>query len=350
MRAALLALLATSSVAYADEAPTIESAFPPTLRVANPSSSAGTILERVTIERGELVWVTLELRAWQRTSTTAELAVDLPAGARVIGLELARDRTTAWGGPIFAATALRRFRDAGAPAVLEWVGATGGVEHHALHVDNIAHGKPTRVTLAIELPAITSLAIATGVPTFVDGRRTRGPIAIAGSDPHETYAAVDAETSLFADTVINDRVPMVFIDQNGGVRWSGGLDSHMIRRVVRAHHEQLRRCYMLEAQRDPTLAGTAELHFMVEQDGTVSTSSVSGSLPNQTVFDCLAREVASWQVSGGNRPGWRGPRHLSVRVQAGSVLATTTQSPSTTRAVPPSRCSSGPALGKKCRW
>ena len=133
-------------------------------------------------------------------------------GARVIGVqELARDHTNAWGvGPIAATTALKRYRDAGAPAVVEWLR-----RHRQRRTprtsyrrdSNVASGNPTRVTLArSSCRRCPSLAIAArGADrcrrTSVDASRSR---SLARCVHAETYAAVDAETSLLADTVVND--------------------------------------------------------------------------------------------------------------------------------------------------
>ena len=50
----------------------------------------------------------------------------------------------------------------------------------------------------------------------------------------------------------------------------------------------------LEAQRDQHLEGTAELHFVIERDGHISYAATSGTLTDQTVFDCLSHEVGTW--------------------------------------------------------
>ena len=75
----------------------------------------------------------------------------------------------------------------------------------------------------------------------------------------------------------------------------GSCDKDLIRRVVRAHVNELRFCYERELQSHPALAGRVDASFVISFSGLVSSSSATGL---RTVDSCVAASIARWQFVG----------------------------------------------------
>jgi TonB family protein len=75
----------------------------------------------------------------------------------------------------------------------------------------------------------------------------------------------------------------------------GPLPRDVIRRVIRTHLGEVRRCYEQQLVKRPTLAGTVVVQFTVAADGTVSAARVSSStIASPAVGQCLVRRILSW--------------------------------------------------------
>ncbi|MEM9463426.1 MAG: AgmX/PglI C-terminal domain-containing protein [Myxococcota bacterium] len=75
----------------------------------------------------------------------------------------------------------------------------------------------------------------------------------------------------------------------------GPLDKAIIRRVVRAHINEVRYCYNEGLARDPDLAGRVVVQFTVGNNGKVIESTVTTTtLPDADVSSCIAEAVARW--------------------------------------------------------
>jgi len=66
----------------------------------------------------------------------------------------------------------------------------------------------------------------------------------------------------------------------------GGLDKAVIRRYVRRQLDKIRYCYEKELLAQPGLAGTVSTEFLIEPDGTVSSSTAQGM--TEAVDSCVA--------------------------------------------------------------
>ncbi len=78
----------------------------------------------------------------------------------------------------------------------------------------------------------------------------------------------------------------------------GSLDKDVIRKVVRAHINEIRVCYNHGLARDPTLAGKVGLQFTIGPDGTVTKSIVESSTlsaADRTTADCIAAAPLRWR-------------------------------------------------------
>lgn len=85
----------------------------------------------------------------------------------------------------------------------------------------------------------------------------------------------------------------------------GALDKDIIRRIVRAHINEIRYCYNKGLTKDPDLKGRVAVQFTIEGTGKVSDSKVSDTtLDEEDVEKCIAKAVNRWKFpkpSGGGK-------------------------------------------------
>lgn len=75
----------------------------------------------------------------------------------------------------------------------------------------------------------------------------------------------------------------------------GALDKSIIRRIVRAHLNEVRRCYNRGLVADPTLAGRVVIHFVIDERGKVASALVSETdLDDEQVGKCIAAATKGW--------------------------------------------------------
>jgi hypothetical protein len=77
----------------------------------------------------------------------------------------------------------------------------------------------------------------------------------------------------------------------------GSCDGDLIRRVVRAHINELRFCYEAALQSRPELTGRVVSQFAIGYDGRVSASSATATGVGEPVAACVARAIARWQFT-----------------------------------------------------
>jgi len=219
-------------------------------------------------------WIDVPITSTSDRVEERDVAIEVPAGMRVVALELA----TAGGGRSEARlmraddaheqfrVAVERERD---PALLEVQDGRA-----ILRVFPVAADRPAHVTLELE-------------PIVPDGPYLDAPVA-RGLDEHVSLYAATPEVRG------HGRIARVIIDPVGEPARENTLDWREIRAFVRLHEPQLRRCYDLALARDHALAGTAELRFVIGADGAVASVAVGGSLASPDANACLAHEVASW--------------------------------------------------------
>jgi hypothetical protein len=93
----------------------------------------------------------------------------------------------------------------------------------------------------------------------------------------------------------------------------GALDKSMIRRVVRAHENEVRNCYERGLEHDRHLAGRVSVDFRIAPSGEVPLSSVysvdlgADSVEARDVGACIASAVGSWRFQ-------RNARHVGAVV------------------------------------
>jgi hypothetical protein len=84
----------------------------------------------------------------------------------------------------------------------------------------------------------------------------------------------------------------------------GSLDKDIIRRIVRAHINEVRYCYNQGLVKDPSLSGKVSIQFSIAPSGSVSEAKVTDStLEDGAVANCIAKAVKRWSfpkpVGGG---------------------------------------------------
>ncbi|MEO8841283.1 MAG: hypothetical protein ABI591_22725 [Kofleriaceae bacterium] len=245
----LLVLLLASRAAAAPlptlpTLPTIDSQFPPAIRVTGPT-------KHVTIEPGDVTWVTVEV-ANDRYQHERELALDVPAGNRVVGLAVDDGGGIGWAARRPRWAAASDFYHGQTPTLVEAEGSSDGVDHYTVRI--------------------------------FDG----GTYAFALC---ESCDGVDADTSLFFDTQRAHRG--VIVDFAPGVAMSSpDLDKAIIRRVVQFQMPQFRRCLMVVGQRD-RVDGNVELGFLIRDDGTTTDLTITTPPQLESARDCLAEVVGT---------------------------------------------------------
>ena len=89
------------------------------------------------------------------------------------------------------------------------------------------------------------------------------------------------------------RVPRV---RQAKAKVEGPLDRDIIRRIVRAHINEVRHCYNIGLSKDPNFAGRVVVQFVIGGAGKVSKSAIeSTTLKNPVVGQCMAKAVKRWK-------------------------------------------------------
>ena len=110
----------------------------------------------------------------------------------------------------------------------------------------------------------------------------------------------------------------------GATSVSGRLPPEVIQRIVRQHFGRFRLCYEDGLRSAPELAGQVTVMFTIAEDGSVSTTSHSGSLPDGAVASCVEKAFSALSFpapEGGTvrvtypisfSPGDPGPKEVSA--------------------------------------
>lgn len=96
------------------------------------------------------------------------------------------------------------------------------------------------------------------------------------------------------------RIPRVRVAR---AKVTGSLSRHIIRRVVRAHINEVRGCYNRALVRDPSVHGRVVLRFSIGSNGTVKAASIPESqIEDSTLEQCITEAARRWSfpvVEGG---------------------------------------------------
>ncbi|HVI01654.1 MAG TPA: AgmX/PglI C-terminal domain-containing protein [Enhygromyxa sp.] len=91
----------------------------------------------------------------------------------------------------------------------------------------------------------------------------------------------------------------------GEAKITGKLDGDIIRRIVRAHLNEVRKCHETGLSKNPVLAGSVTINFVIGSTGKVAAAMVEETtLDDATVANCIAKAVKRWTFpkpeDGGN--------------------------------------------------
>lgn len=123
-----------------------------------------------------------------------------------------------------------------------------------------------------------------------DGR-SAGALELVAASPDHPFDAELAD-KLSPKTVVHG-VPQVTQRTQSS---DGPLDRDIVRRIVRAHINEVRYCYNQGLQENDRLAGRIVIDFEVLANGSVGTAAVGKStLPDPAVNTCIAAAVRRWK-------------------------------------------------------
>jgi TonB family protein len=133
-------------------------------------------------------------------------------------------------------------------------------------------------------------------------------------------AELGADVTDGQDAVAAAKRPMTPVIRQGKVVAKGALSPEIIRRIARAHVNELRHCYGLGLARDPKLAGELVLEFEIDEGGRVRDAAVGRStLTDERVGTCSVSAVKRWKFpkpEGGGKVVVRYPLVLQGQVAA----------------------------------
>ena len=287
----LLAVAAPRAV-QADELPTIDSEFPPTLRIW--SDTWNVRFERVAVaihSAPDTTFITLSVTGREQTIT---LPIDVPEGTHIVGLGVA---DTVWGRPMPVENARDRFRR-GEGALLSHDSASAGQDHVRL-----VFTVPTTIEIALHLPPLQRLAIETNAGILgveVDGdRRPAGKrrALVDLADVAGTTTLLTPHVDQYVSLVAMPTSPSDFFGPfDSRPRMTRDLDKAMIRRRMKWFRPGLRQCFMHAAQSDPSLThGGVIVTFMIEPIGNVEWAITTESDLPEAVNTCLVDQVKQWE-------------------------------------------------------
>ncbi len=129
----------------------------------------------------------------------------------------------------------------------------------------------------------------TTAPVATPEAPTPGEVA-----PRATPAAAPEPAPAPSRATAKDSTPRAQLASMGV---EGGLDKDIIRRIVRAHINEIRYCYNEGLAEDPTLAGRVVIKMTIDgSKGTVTESEVaSTTLEDSDVPECIAKATTRWK-------------------------------------------------------
>jgi hypothetical protein len=296
---ALVVVSCLAGTAHA-QLPTIESERPPALAVS--SDTYGLRIERVEVavrSAPEATFVTIDV-----TGKTGAIALDVPAGTRIVGLGVDGPDGRVWGRALPAKAAHAQLAANGG-SLLVWNSDSAGQGHVTITV-----AAPAKLEVALHFPPLQRLAIATdpGAALLVaveservQTQRKRSLVLdledIAGTTGDLAAPHATSDVSIVAaPTPAIDFMPAAAASRSPVTR---DLDKAIIRRRLQWFRPTLRGCYLREAQWDGAnnvkpLRGGAVISFMIVSDGSVEWARTSETDLPYKVNACIVDQVMRW--------------------------------------------------------
>ena len=250
------------------------------------------------------------------------MALEIPRGARVTGVALTLGKTERMVavamGPERARTDYQTILNRGKdPILVEWNGEAAGVDVLDVKAFPLTKTDPGRIELTIELPQLSTLAIDASAKTIeivngasrVTHRKPTRPITIDVPQQRELAAVsrttprphVNATTSFYVGMPLSMEVPTITFG-GGPPRRQGpfsSVDKQEIRKEIKRHIVRLGRCYEQVVEYKGGIEGESVLHFQIDGDGKVVSTTIDGTIEDETIISCLEGVVAQFEF----RPG-----------------------------------------------
>ncbi|MCB9703422.1 MAG: AgmX/PglI C-terminal domain-containing protein [Myxococcales bacterium] len=156
------------------------------------------------------------------------------------------------------------------------------------------------ITRAFTLAAAAALSITACDAEEPEAALERDEaVEIVDEDAPELAAAPKEAAPASEDAPVSDAVKAEF---------KGELDPEIIRRIVRAHINEIRHCYNQGLVDDPTLAGRVVIAFTIDPEGKVAEAAADEVTISPEVAECSRVAVQRWLF-----PKPRGGGSVSVR-------------------------------------
>jgi len=125
-----------------------------------------------------------------------------------------------------------------------------------------------------------------GVGLGMGGLGTKGLGTGAGGSGKDGYGSLDLGNRTKESTRIIPGKTIVV----------GGLSKEVIARVIRSHQHEIKYCYEVELQKNPSLSGKVAVVFTIDPTGVVSDTKVSDtSLHNSATEQCMLARIQRWR-------------------------------------------------------
>ncbi|MFO7567634.1 MAG: AgmX/PglI C-terminal domain-containing protein [Enhygromyxa sp.] len=133
-----------------------------------------------------------------------------------------------------------------------------------------------------------------GLPTIEFHQPLRPQVAVGGDD-NDVWTGLtgDLTTADLRGSKATPRGRVVLAKHEV----DGPLDAGIVRRVVRAHGNEIRSCYRAGLEREPSLAGTIELEFVIDGGGRVARveDRTGDDFADHEVSGCVAQAMRRWK-------------------------------------------------------
>ena len=297
-------VVALALPARADDLPTIDTVFPPTVRVGAPGYNSAIERIAVDVHAATTSWITIEVRS-RPFSPRAIVPLDVPAGTRIVGMSVSTHGVRSWSAARRRQEAIEDYRREPEASLLAWEGSSADQDHVRIEVDGSA-----RIELAVELPPLPSLAIdpdgheVASIEATIEGhdrqpwrqqwrrRRARVELDLRGIPAHvaaDPYAHVDEQTWLVAGAPNRDE-PQIDHRFPRPPHWVG--DGPAIRSMMKLNLGRFEHCYELYIQTHPQAEGDVAIQFFIPTSGEVTAVVAAGIAPE--IDACVVDVVKAW--------------------------------------------------------
>lgn len=162
------------------------------------------------------------------------------------------------------------------------------------------------VTPEPEKPVVAEAPLPGVGPGGAEGREARRDAVLAvlgdGASAAEFKLIASDPGRVFDPDLVEEMTPTIAIEvttipavRQKEAKVKGPLAKDLIRRIVRAHINELRYCYNQGLAKDPNLDGTITLDFQILATGKVGEGKVGKStVPDAAVGECMVVAVKRW--------------------------------------------------------